>query len=303
MSTPNFGFLEGATSLDEIQGALSQLKRVLDFYFQGKISSSNIREISGWQVSEDSLTSEDGDVGFSTLDTPVNDLRIWAGSSNRDNAPFRVYENGRVDANDLHLHGGSLTIGSSFSVTNAGILSAAGANISGNITMTSGSISWNNVNSDPVAVNASSTANMAVSIAHSIVEGTYSGGTFIDERNVMSPNIYAGYIYGSTIQGGQILSNTTISVNTDATIGRYLTLSESSFSAGIRWGTSSYASIFGEPSTRSIIMSSNGGMTISANGAEPYNAIFISCPNGVFINGMNVVSQINALWAAIGSLG
>lgn len=303
MSTPNFGFLEGATSLDEIQGALSQLKRVLDFYFQGKISSSNIREISGWQVSEDSLTSEDGDVGFSTLDTPVNDLRIWAGSSNRDNAPFRVYENGRVDANDLHLHGGSLTIGSSFSVTNAGILSATGANISGNITMTSGNISWNNVNSDPVAVSASGTANVAVGIANSIVSGTYTGGTFIDGRNVMSPNIYAGYIYGSTIQGGQILSDTTINVSTDATIGRYLILSDTSFSAGIQWGTSPYASIFGEPATRSILIESSGGINIDAFGVQPYQGIYITSPVGVFINGMNVVSQINALWAAISNLG
>lgn len=303
MSTPNFGFLEGATSLDEIQGALSQLKRVLDFYFQGKISSSNIREISGWQVSEDSLTSEDGDVGFSTLDTPVNDLRIWAGSSNRNNAPFRVYENGRVDANDLHLHGGSLTIGSSFSVTNAGILSATGANISGNITMVGGSISWGNVNSDPLTISASNTANTAALIATQIVSGTYTGGTFIDGRNVMSPNIYAGYIYGSTIQGGQILSDTTISVTTDATIGRYLTLSESSFEAGIRWGISPYASILGDPLTRSILISTTGGVNINATGSEPYNYISLSSPNGVFINGMNVVAQINALWAAIANLG
>lgn len=42
MSVPNFRFLEGLTSLEEVQGALSQLRRILDFYFQGRISSVNI---------------------------------------------------------------------------------------------------------------------------------------------------------------------------------------------------------------------------------------------------------------------
>lgn len=104
MSTPNFGFLEGVSTLQEVQGALAQLKRTLDFYFQGKLSSTNFREIAGWQVSEDTLMSEGGEVGFSTAGT----LRIWAGSSNPSNAPFRVYEDGEVVVTNLRMLGGTI---------------------------------------------------------------------------------------------------------------------------------------------------------------------------------------------------
>lgn len=284
MSTPNFSYLENATTLEEIQGALSQLRRTLDFYFQGKLSSSNIREIAGWQVSEDSLMSDDGDVGFSTLDTSGDDLRIWAGSSNRNSAPFRVYESGRVDATNLHLHGGSLTIGSSFSVNSAGILTASGANISGNITMNGGSINWNNVNSDPATANALNNALMAQTIANQIVSGTYTGGTFIDGKNVMSPNIYAGYIYGTVIQGATITANSTINVGTDARIGSRLII-QPSIVGGIQFGeTPAQWEIYIDPM--------GGGMTIKSF----YYLHLNTTAGSVIINGMDVVSQINALW-------
>lgn len=105
MSTPNFGFLSGLTTMEDVQGALARLKRELDFYFQGKISTSNIRELSGWQASETELMSLDGDVGMSTADTVSNDVRFWAGDTDKDNAPFMVYEDGHLFASDVDLTG------------------------------------------------------------------------------------------------------------------------------------------------------------------------------------------------------
>lgn len=65
-----------------------------------------------------------------------NDSYIfWAGNDN-----FRVNINGDLFSKSATITGGSLTIGSTFSVTNQGILSATGANISGILTAGSGSI-------------------------------------------------------------------------------------------------------------------------------------------------------------------
>jgi hypothetical protein len=72
-------------------------------------------------------------------------------------------------------------------------------------TMTNGSINWGNVNSDPVATNAANTANNALTAANNansnataasdlarrIANGTFSGGTFINGREIYSPTIRA----------------------------------------------------------------------------------------------------------------
>jgi hypothetical protein len=99
-------------------------------------------------------------------------------------------------------------------VGNGNLIIDSGGNISmrGNITMTGGSISWGNVNTDPATTNAASTAASAYSLAYGansaaanaaaaaatsealarrIANGTFSGGTFIDGQNIYSPTIYA----------------------------------------------------------------------------------------------------------------
>ena len=114
-------------------------------------------------------------------------------------------------------------VGNKFSINmNAGTISMGNSkltfdgtnlNITGNITMTGGSISWANVNSDPDivnAVNAADTANSNASTALSVANGAasdiedladggYSGGTFINGTSIASP----------TITGGTLQTNTT----------------------------------------------------------------------------------------------
>jgi hypothetical protein len=89
--------------------------------------------------------------------------------------------------------------------------SAGNISMKGDITMTNGSISWDKVNTDPVASNAASTAASAgqgaaaaygmasaantaavnaETIARQIAAGTFSGGTFIDGTKIYSPEIY-----------------------------------------------------------------------------------------------------------------
>jgi len=57
----------------------------------------------------------------------------------------------------------------------------------GDIEMLGGTINWNNVNSDPQTTDAQNKIQQ-------IVNGTYTGGTFISGNQIYSPNIYGGSI-------------------------------------------------------------------------------------------------------------
>ena len=83
------------------------------------------------------------------------------------------------------------------------------ATITGNFTMTGGSISWANINTEPID-NAQSTANNAYSLANSaysragtalsnidrLANGTFTGYTFINGTTISSPTVRGGYIVG-----------------------------------------------------------------------------------------------------------
>lgn len=123
----------------------------------------------------------------------------------------------------LNLYGLSITNGTTttFAVDTSGRVT-----INGNVTMGSGStINWATVNETNVAYssagsmatsaleaaeNAESTANSANTTASAaqdaviaLASGNYNG-TFINGKYIYSPNIGAGYIYGSEIEGSEI---------------------------------------------------------------------------------------------------
>lgn len=148
-------------------------------------------KIGSWNVAGDRLYSGSG-ANYMALSAADTSYYVWAGSETAANAPF--------------------------SVTKAGKLNATGAKISGDITMTCGSISWANINETgksaayELAEGASTTASNAWNRADSaytyagtantnaeaaktdltnLVSGSYKGGTFINERNIISANFYA----------------------------------------------------------------------------------------------------------------
>ena len=109
----------------------------------------------------------------------------------------------KFGADYLELKG--LNVNNNFIVDSNGNVS-----INGKITMTSGNISWKNINetdstayknANTAIANASSalnaansavsSASTAQSIARQIADGTYSGGSFINKNNIYSPTIYA----------------------------------------------------------------------------------------------------------------
>lgn len=104
--------------------------------FEGDIESKS-GHIASYVISENDLTS--GKVGMSST-TTAGAISFWAGSTDRNNAAFRVDNNGKLVCSNAVITGGSLKVGDNFSVTSDGKLKAAGADVSGKITASSGKI-------------------------------------------------------------------------------------------------------------------------------------------------------------------
>lgn len=110
--------------------------------FEGDIESKS-GHIASYVISENDLTS--GKVGMSST-TTAGAISFWAGSTDRNNAAFRVDNNGKLVCTNAVITGGSLKVGDNFSVTSDGKLKAAGADVSGKITASSGKIAGWTIN-------------------------------------------------------------------------------------------------------------------------------------------------------------
>ncbi|KWX79913.1 hypothetical protein [Paenibacillus jilunlii] len=97
---PNFNDLEEVKKyLKDNINKIARSFQDIDSIINGYISSANVREIAGYTVNQTDLASKDKAVGLSSKRDPdptVDDLRIWAGDADRDQAAFRVYESGFV---------------------------------------------------------------------------------------------------------------------------------------------------------------------------------------------------------------
>lgn len=97
MSKPEFGNFPGDdASIPELVDYVVMLQKTVELQLGGNLDSTNAREFGGWHIGREELASKSGMVGLSTATTGSNDLRIWAGDTNRNNAAFRVYEDGFV---------------------------------------------------------------------------------------------------------------------------------------------------------------------------------------------------------------
>lgn len=110
--------------------------------FEGDIESKS-GHIASYVISENDLTS--GKVGMSST-TTAGAISFWAGNTDRNNAAFRVDNNGKLVCSNAVITGGSLKVGDNFSVTSDGKLKAAGADVSGKITASSGKIAGWTIN-------------------------------------------------------------------------------------------------------------------------------------------------------------
>ena len=97
-------------------------------------------EIGGWSLGKYTLIGDN--VGITSQ--PGNGWAFWAGPYTGDdpggNSPFKVGHEGAVYASKIHITGGDITVGSNFSVSSSGVLTAANAVINGKITAATGKI-------------------------------------------------------------------------------------------------------------------------------------------------------------------
>ena len=106
------------------------------FVFKGTLESKD-GHIGGFTIADTTLIS--GDIGMSS-DATSGAIAYWAGSKDRNNAPYRVSNTGALVCSNATITGGSLSIGQQFKVTNDGKLTCSGADITGKVTATSGKI-------------------------------------------------------------------------------------------------------------------------------------------------------------------
>lgn len=90
--------LSDVVSLEQLCEEVAKLQRTLKYLLEGNLDSENTREIGGWRISKDEMVSKDGDVGMSTEDTAGDDIRFWAGGTNKETAPWRVPKSGKMHA-------------------------------------------------------------------------------------------------------------------------------------------------------------------------------------------------------------
>lgn len=111
-AVPTLPTLGADATLEDIRNQLAIIQKTMTFMLTSNLGSSNAYEFGNWLVTDDSLISENGTVGFSTAVTSGDDIRIWAGDETNAIAPFRVYESGHVYASNLTMVGGSIDWGS-----------------------------------------------------------------------------------------------------------------------------------------------------------------------------------------------
>lgn len=89
------GQVSGDESLEELMDLVAKLQKDVNWLMDGNLSSKNVREIGDYQVGSTYLRSRDGDVGLSSANDAADPVRLWAGSANKDTAPWRVYKSGK----------------------------------------------------------------------------------------------------------------------------------------------------------------------------------------------------------------
>lgn len=166
------------------------------------------------------------------------------------------------------------------------------ADISGNINMTSGTMSWSNINSDPTISTAQTTANTAINGVSAIASGTYSG-TFINGKMIYSPTLQGGRIIGNSIEGSTITGATIIGgLFKTSDSGNRIELNSSGLNSfngsnqlhGVRIESSNYSSLgfWSDGTFRGSVEAINGDLQIKPSGG---NLVLNANTNTVVMHG------------------
>lgn len=108
MGLLNLPRIPKGASPEQIANIFNMAIEEMEHRVNGFLQSSNIQEVGGWRVNQTDLKSKDGDVGLSTEDTGSgDDVRLWAGGTDKDAAPWRVAQNGKMHATGATIESSS----------------------------------------------------------------------------------------------------------------------------------------------------------------------------------------------------
>ena len=137
--------------------------------------------IGPWKMTTTDLYDAAADSGTGTgagIGKNGTTYAFWAGSNyaNRNSAPFRVGHNGSVNCSNLTVTGGSITIGTTFSVTSAGVITATSGSIGGwNLGTTSLSYGGSSINrGGSITLRQTSSSSNGLSLSYNGIS-LYSG--------------------------------------------------------------------------------------------------------------------------------
>jgi len=279
----------GDLSID--QNGISVTKMNLQMISNNNKSRININPTSGIQIQKNTGTTSnpvwsnqisldsDGNAVFGGNITigsgnsvfKADSNGIYLGHNTFSSAPFRVDILGNLRATSAIFTNSSFNngeiIGSSINIGNGAFtVNSAGAVVASNITINGGSINWSNVNSDPVATNASNIATAALVSATSIANGTYSGGTFINNRIIYSPTIMTGtsgrYL---KLEGSELLSmngNTEDGISLDGSTGMIKFFNNGRDSGEIFFHRSDFGPVIGLSHENRVVIFADNGIDI-----------------------------------------
>jgi len=168
--------------------------------------------------------------------------RASSGGSFVDNLYFG--SNGTIVARSLIVESDGVFKGSLSGATGtfSGNLSAVGGTFTGNLSAVGGTF-----RGDLQAVGGTFTGTLQG------VDGSFSG------------TVSASSIVGGTITGNTSITGATINITTEATVGKWLTLSNPSL-GGVRFcGISSGIEVFGDAIAKTLILQSGGGGVWAGN--------------------------------------
>jgi len=173
-------------------------------------------QIADWSISQAKIenTLYGGISGAQTYTglSASGTYAFWAGSSTAGgdaNAKFSVKPDGSVIARNIAVYGGSLTIGSNFSVAaNTGILNASGAIISGALTATSGFFSGDvNIKSTGALF---STADPAYTPGQPYTSANVKSGYVLNVNGLTFNNSSGSYVTKIDASSGSFTTNSAV---------------------------------------------------------------------------------------------
>jgi len=198
---------------------------------------------------------------------------IFLGSASFATAPFKVTRAGSATVSNIDITGGSMSIGTNFSVNSSGVLSATGANISGNINMSDGSINFSSVNAPSYTQIGGSKPPIDADNTQSALLG--NGFTKIGSNYVYTGTLYTDHTVIGT--GASTTGDLNININ-----GQYATIRTS-------YTTGGNSLMIGRTTSLGALPSYLERIDIFASSHYIYGNVFFQ--NAVKVGGNDVATQ------------